>query len=405
MAKSEILVGIEIGSSQVCVAVGETARDGTLRILAVGEAQSAGIRKGEIVDFQSAEVCLREALADAENKAEVTIHTADCLGVTGAHIGSFNSRGVIAIPEDQDEITEEDCQAVQASAMEVSLPAQGVLLHELLQAYHVGGQSGVVDPVGMSGDRLEAEYHIIYGVAARVQNSMRCVSEVLDGPDDVAFNGYASAQVVLAPEQKQIGALILDMGGGTTDYVLYADGAVRASGVLAVGGDHITNDLSLGLRLPMTKAEKLKIEEGHASAATARPGDFVTLRDGTAFAERNIERHLMNSIIEMRVRETFDLVRARLEADRLLERIGAGVFLTGGCSLLKGIRGIAEDVFEAPVGTTRPDDISGITAAFENPRYSTAIGLVKYAQASKQVHAEPRLKKMIKALFGGLRVI
>lgn len=380
MARDSIVVGLEIGTSKVCAVVGETRGDGTIRILGVGQAPSRGVRKGEIVDFETAGKCIREALVDAEEKSDVMIGSV-YLGVTGGHISGFNNRGAVTIPEDRDEICEEDFEDVQASAREVSIPAPNMFVHSLLQHYYVDGQDGVLNPIGMLGRKLEADFHIIHGVATRIKNSVRCVKEV--GPEvlDVVYNPLATAQVLLDQNQKSLGALVVDFGGGTIDYLVYSDGAVRQSGSLAIGGDHITNDISLGLRIPMAKAERLKVEEGSVIIGGSRPGETITLKDETGFAGKEIEREMLNTIIHCRVREAFELLKKRLEEEDNLPFLGAGMMLTGGVSLLKGINHLAEEIFGMPVHLTHAQTVSGLTSAFENPQFSTAIGLIKYADA------------------------
>lgn len=380
MGRDQIAVGLEIGTSKVCAVVGEIKTDGTVKILGVGEAPSRGVRKGEIVDFETAGKCVREALVDAEEKSDVMIGSV-YLGVTGAHISSFNNRGTVTIPEDREEIDEQDFEDVQANAREVSIPAQNMFVHTILQHYYVDGQDGILNPIGMLGRKLEADFHIIHGVGTRIKNSVRCVKELDIEVLDVVFNPLAAAQVVLDQNQKNLGALVVDMGGGTTEYIVYVDGAVKASGCIGIGGDHITNDLSLGLRIPMARAEKLKVEEG--SVALGRPGrsEMIVLKDETGFAGKEIERELLNTIIHCRVRETFELLKRDLEQYNFLPYLGAGMLLTGGCSLLEGVNHLAEEVFGMPVHLTHAHTMSGLTSAFENPQLSTAIGLIKYAQA------------------------
>ncbi|PYK67856.1 MAG: cell division protein FtsA [Verrucomicrobia bacterium] len=260
MASNDLMVGLEIGTSKICVVVGETRLDGTTKILGVGQAPSRGVRKGEIVDFETAMKCVLEALSDAETKSDVMIKGV-YVGVTGAHIQSFNNRGCVILPDDHDEIDEQDIEDVKINAREVSIPAQNAFLHSIIQHYHVDGQNGVLNPIGMLGHKLEADFHIIQGVRTRIQNTIRCVKELPLEVEDVVFNPLASAQVVLGQQQKNMGALVIDMGGGITDYIRYVDGAVQQSGTLGIGGDHITNYISMRLRIPMARAEKLKIDE------------------------------------------------------------------------------------------------------------------------------------------------
>lgn len=379
MTSEDIVVGLEIGTSKVCAVVGETRHDGTVKVLGVGQAPSRGVRKGEIVDFDTAGKCVREALADAEEKSDVMIRSV-FLAVTGAHIESFNNRGAVSIPEEREEICEEDFEDVQAAAREVSLPSPNIFLHSILQHYYVDGQDGILNPIGMMGGKLEADFHIIHGVGTRIKNSVRCVKELDIEVEDVVFAPVAAAQVVLDLNQKNQGALVVDMGGGTTGYVVYSDAAVNQSGCLAVGGDHITNDISLGLRIPMARAERLKVDEGSVILGASMPGETVVLKDETGFAGREIEREMLNTIINCRVRETFELLKRQLADTSQLDFLAAGLLLTGGCSMLKGIDHLAEEVFGIPVHLTHAQTVSGITSAFENPQFSTAIGLIKYAQ-------------------------
>jgi cell division protein FtsA len=380
MGKESIVVGLEIGTSKICVVVGECKPDGTLSIIGVGQAPSRGVRKGEIVDFDTAQKCVREAIVDAEEKSDVTIESL-YLAITGSHICGFNNRGAVNIPEEQEEIEENDCIQVQSSAKEVSLPAPNTFIHEILQHYYIDGHEGILNPVGLGGHRLEADFHIIHGVRTRIQNGIRCVKELDIEVEDVVFNPYAAAQVVLEPAQKNLGALVIDMGGGTTDYIVYVSGVVKQSGVLAVGGDHINNDISMGLRIPLARAEKLKIEEGSAILGNNLPGETVYLKDDHGFVGREIERETLNTIIHMRMRETLEMLKRKMEEESYLNLLGAGIFITGGTSLLKGINHLAEEVFEMPVYLTHARTVAGVTSVSENPQFSTAIGLVRYAQA------------------------
>ncbi|MFL6530951.1 MAG: cell division protein FtsA [Chthoniobacterales bacterium] len=403
MASSDLMVGLEIGTSKICVVVGEGRPDGTIKILGVGQAPSRGVRRGEIVDFETAMKCVHEAVVDAETNSDVMIRSV-YVGVSGAHIQSFNNRGSVALPEERDEIDEQDIEDVKLNAREVSIPQQNAFLHSIIQHYHVDGQDGVLNPIGMLGERLEADFHIIHGVRTRIQNTIRCVKELPLDVEDVVFNALASAQVVLTPHQKTLGALVIDIGGGTTDYILYVDGAVKQSGCLAVGGDHITNDISMGLRIPMTRAEKLKIEEGGVTLGNCLPGETVLLKDDSGFAGKEIERETLNTIIHLRLRETFELLKRKLEEEQFINYIGEGIFITGGCSHLKGIDHLAEEIFEVPARVAHAQTMSGLTSAFENPQFSAAIGLIKYAQAV-QVDRRPTggFRRIFGKIFNGMR--
>lgn len=401
MAKEQINVGLEIGTSKICVVVAETRTDGPIRILGVGEAPSRGVRKGEIVDFSTASKCVHEALADAEEKSDVEIRSV-WTAVTGSHISSFNNRGAVALPEDQDEITEQDLLDVEHNAKDVTLPSTNSILHTIIQHYYVDGQPGVLDPVGMMGHQLEADFHIIHGVLTRVQNTIRCIKEARMEVEDVVISGIATAQVVATPQQKELGVAVLDIGGGVTDFIVYVDGAVRHSGVLAVGGDHLTNDISIGLRLPITRAERLKVEEGSVAPEALATSDTIVLKNDASFSGCEVERSVLNRIIHARVHELFELIRRKIESECPLGLLGAGVVITGGCSLLPGIQQLAEEVFEVPVSMARAHAITGPTSAFANPQYSTAIGLVRYAQAVQAETPKPSLLGQLGLKLGGL---
>lgn len=403
MASSDLMVGLEIGTSKVCVVVGEGRPDGTIKILGVGQAPSRGVRKGEIVDFETAMKCVHEAVVDAETKSDVMIKSV-YVTIAGSHIDSFNNRGSVVLPEDRDEIDEQDIDDVKINAREVSIPAPNAFLHSIIQHYHVDGQDGVLNPVGMLGGKLEADFHIIHGVRTRIQNTIRCVKELPLEVEDVVFSALASAQVVLTPHQKSLGALVVDIGGGTTDYILYIDGAVKQSGVLGVGGDHITNDISMGLRIPMTRAEKLKIEEGSVTLGNCLPGETVQLKDDSGFAGKEIDRETLNTIIHLRLRETFELLKRKIEEEPFFDYIGEGIFITGGCSHLKGIDHLAEEIFELPARVAHAQTMSGLTSAFENPQFSAAIGLIKYAQAVQSDRRPNRgFRRIFGKIFNGMR--
>ncbi len=403
MAKSNIYVGVEIGTSKVCVVVGEVRHDGAIKILGVGQAPSRGVRKGEIVDFETAQTCLHDALVRAEDRSDVMINNV-FLAITGAHIESLNNRGTIRIPEDQNEITDEDLEEVKEIARDVAIPQQNVFLHNIIRDYCVDGQRGVLQPSGMLGKVLEADYHIIHGIRTRVQNSIRCVREIPLDVEDVVFSPIASAQVVLTKEHKDRGVLLLDIGGGTTDYVLYGGGAIVQSGCIGVGGDHITNDISLVLKIPLSKAERLKVE--HGSAVVPEEGSLppVTLDDDPQFAGREVDPVLLAQIINARTEETFGALRDRLAEETDLDSLGAGVFLTGGCSKLAGLDQVAEGIFGLPVTRASVGSMSGASAAFENPQYSTPMGLIRYAQIleSERPKKSPvrRLGKKLGGMFG-----
>lgn len=398
MARDKIHVGLEIGTTKVCAVVAECRRDGEMRILGVGESPSRGVRKGEIVDFKNATQCVHDALADAEDRSDQEIKGV-WLAISGSHIKSFNNRSSVTLPEEST-ITAKEIESVEFKAKEIGIPKEDVILHSIIQRYYVDGQEGVIDPHGMMGSKLEAEFHIIHGVANRIQNTIRCVREFDIDVEEIVVNSVASAQVVLDDQQKQAGVVLIDIGGGVTDYIVYKDGVVCHTGVIAIGGDHITNDLCIGLKIPIARAEKLKIEEGSAITDNLTPGDKITLKNDTGFSGKDIERQLLNMIIQARLEELFSILRKRIHEVVPEHLLGAGILLTGGCSLLRGIRETAESVFPGtPVYLAHAQAVSGPMSAFENPQLSTCIGAAKYAQAVYSEMPEESLLGRLKGFF------
>src|SRR5256884_2523159 len=270
MASCDLIVGLEIGTSKICVVVGETRPDGTLKILGVGQAPSRGVRKGEIVDFETAMKCVHEAVVDAEQKSDVMIRSV-YVAVAGGHIQSFNNRGCVILPEERDEIDDQDVEDVKINAREVSIPAQNAFLHSIIQHYHVDGQDGVLNPVGMLGGKLEADFHIIHGVRTRIQNTIRCVKELPLEVEDVVFSALASAQVVLTQHQKNLGALVIDIGGGRRDYILFVYGVVKERGGRAGGGEPNSNEMLIGSLIRMSRAAPSRCRsEEHTSELQSR---------------------------------------------------------------------------------------------------------------------------------------
>jgi cell division protein FtsA len=384
MAKAQLHVGLEIGTTKTVAVIAETRSDGILRVIGTGETPSRGVRKGEIVDISKITLCLNDAVAEAEEKADREI-TSVVAAITGSHLEGLNSRGGITIPEDRDEIEEEDVLEVEESARDVIIPQGNAFLHTMIQHYYVDGQAGVNSPIGMMGRRLEAEFHVVHGTRTRVQNTLRCVQEANLKVQNVVMSAVASSQALLDDSDKDIGALVVDIGGGTTDYILFRDGAVRASGALAVGGDHITNDIAIGLRVPTKSAEKLKTEQADVSPGATAARGVIEIEDPT-YAGEPVERRVLNLVTEARVKEIFTLLKKRLQFERHAQFCGRGVLLTGGTAELKGVASLASEVFGVPARTAcaRGGGVTGPSTLFEQPRFACVVGLVLYAQAAQE---------------------
>ena len=374
---SSIIVGLEVGTSKVCAVVGEIGAAGALNIVGVGQARSRGVRKGEIVDVALAGEDIRNAIVEAEQMADVEIRSV-YLGVTGGHIRGFNNRGVHPVVSADREITPQDVEDVTKNAKAINLPAENAVLHAIRQHFLVDGQSGIADPVGMLGARVEVDMHVVHGGFNRLQNPIRAVKGLQLEVEAIVFNGLASALALLTPEQKELGALVIDMGGGTTEYIVYGGGIIKHTGVLAVGGDHVSNDLAYGLKVPLGRAEQLKIEYGGAFMEDSVKGRNVTLPNENGLPERTINLEHLRRIMSARVEEIFQLIEQELSAQGLLDHLRCGVLLCGGGSNIPGIHKLSENVLQLPTTLGRTNSISGIKSALDHAEFATAIGLVKY---------------------------
>ena len=282
--RTKIHVGLEIGTSKTCMVVGEVKADSAVKILGIGETKSAGIRKGEIGDFSQARACLKDALAKAEDASDVEIGSV-FLAVTGSHIQGVNHRGTFRLPDGEPVVAPEHVEEARTIAREVPIPAEHVYLHPIIRNYWLDGLEHSTSPVGLYGKTVEADFHVVHGIGTRIQNSIKLVREVPLEVDDIVFSPIATAQMALDREQRERGALVIDIGGGTTDYALYLNGVITASGCIPVGGDHITNDIHLVTGLPFSKAEQLKVTEGDASGDPARSVGNARLTDDRGYGE------------------------------------------------------------------------------------------------------------------------
>ena len=380
---SSIIVGLEIGTSKVCAVVGESSTTGNLNILGLGQARSRGVRKGEIMDAPAAEEDVRAALTEAEAMSNTEIRSV-YLGVTGAHIRGFNNRGVHPVVSADREIGEEDVQDVIKNAKAINLPAEHCIIHAVRQHFHVDGQKGIINPVGMCGSRLEVDVHVIQGHINRLQNPIRVVRALQIDVELPVFTGMASALSVLGPEQKETGALVIDMGAGSTEYVVCADGIIKHTGALAVGGDHISNDLAYGLKLPLARAEQLKIEYGSALCEDNIKGQVLTLGNDLGRPGKSINLEHLRKIMSLRVAEIFQLIAQDIERQDLQDELRAGVFVCGGGARIPGIQSLAERAFNLPAYLGKANSISGLKTAIDQPEFSTAIGLVKFGSMQQK---------------------
>ena len=395
--KEQIIVGLEVGTSKTCAVVGEVVDDGSILIIGIGQASSQGVRKGEIVDMDAAAKSIHQAIAEAEDNADVEIRNIYA-SISGGHIRCFNNRGSVVITNDDREITEEEVRSVLHNAKAVNIPVENVVIHAIRQHFFVDGHNGITNPVGMIGAKLEADVHVVHGVRTRLQNTIKCIKEVPLDVANIAVSSLASALAVLTTEDQQLGALVIDIGGGTTDYIAYVNGTIQHSGVLAVGGDHITNDIAVGLRIPIPRAEKIKLE--HGSVQWPIDDETITLKADLGLPDRQVSKEQLCHIMNLRIEETLTLVKKELDRQDLIPYLRAGVFITGGCARLRGLEPIAQQIFGLPIHIGHSQTINGPTAAIESPEYSTAIGLVRFALGTQRdQHQAPTIGRKIGQTF------
>ena len=400
---ANIIVGLEIGTSKVCAVVGEQSADPAkagLNIIGLGQARSRGVRKGELVDTQQAEEDVRNAIVEAEQMADVEIRSV-YLGVTGGHIRGFNNRGVHPVVSADREITDDDVRDVIKNAKAINLPTENSVVHAIRQHFFVDGQDGVTNPVGMLGSRLEVDMHVVHGNTNRLQNAIRLVKGMQLEVDEIVFNGLASSLALLSNEQKELGALVIDIGGGTTDYVVYTDGVIKHTGVLAVGGDHVSNDLAYGLKVPLSRAEKLKLEHGSALADDAAKGQTVTITNELGLPLKTVNIEHLRRIMSLRLEEIFLLIAQDLDQLGLLDYLRAGVFLCGGGARVPHIAKLAEPILQMPVSLGQTNSVSGLKSALGQPEFVTGIGLAKFGSfKARKREGRPSLTQGIKGALG-----
>lgn len=406
--KPSLIVGLDIGTSSIKLAVGERRPDGGLSLIGSHRVESRGVRKGEVVNHDEAGACLLQAIQEAEDVLNMEIREVE-LALTGGHIESANHRGSIPIRRDTREITEEDVAEVVENARTCVLLGDGkVVLHVIRQQFYVDGKDGVVDPIGHLGSKLEANAHCIYGIGTRFQNTMNCLharSETSVQVNNWVFSGLASALSVLNQRDKELGAIVLDIGAGTTEYVVYGPGMIRQTGVLAVGADHLANDLFLGLKLhSRRRAETMIREYGSVWWDAAIRGKTVTVKTSDLLLDRERTFFLehIHMILHCRMNEILQIIHDRVCAQGLHETVGAGVFLTGGCARIRGLVDLTQSIFKMPATIAVPQGFDGQVEHLEDPEMSTVVGLVKYGwmKRGEAVATHGGLKSYFMRLLG-----
>jgi cell division protein FtsA len=372
----EILVGIDVGTTKVCTLVGRVEDDKSIRILGVGIEPSEGIRKGMIVDLAAASQAITKSVEKAESTSGLEI-TSALVSMAGAHVSSVNSRGAVGV--NGDTVEQYDMLHALDQARAVAIPYDREIIHVIQRGYSVDGQDGIRNPKGMHGYRLEVEAHIITASAATSDNLRQCVGAAGVQIQQFVLNPLASAEVVLTDQERQMGVAVCDIGGGTTDLALYVNGDVWHTMVLAVGGNHITQDIAHGLRLAFPQAEDLKKQHGYAVRTGVGSEEYFSIRPFGEDRPVQINRQEMAHIIEARVEEIFSLTLQEIKRSGYDGLLPAGMVLTGGTSLLPGIKRVASEVLGIPVRTAQPENLTGLVDRLRSPAYSTGVGLLRWA--------------------------
>lgn len=379
LAETRIVCGLDIGTTKATAIVADVADPGAIRLLGVGTATSDGLRRGAVVDLERTTTAVSRAVEAAERMAEVPVRSV-VAGIAGDHIRSLNSRGVIAVASRDQEIGPGDVARVVEAARAVAIPADREVLHVLPQEYVVDSQRGIREPVGMCGVRLEAEVHIITGSAAAARNLLRAIERAGLRVDDLVLQPLASSRAVLSSDEEDLGVVLLDIGGGTTDIAVFHQGAIRHTAILGLGGSNITADLAIGLRAPIERAERLKLESGFAMGCLAPAGEAVAV-PGASGRRSEILRQTLAEMIEPRVEEILTHAWREVRRAQCADFLGSGVVLTGGSAALPGIVELAEEIFGMPARRGNPRPFAEAGVDLEHPMFATAVGLVRYAAA------------------------
>lgn len=383
MASAHIVTGLDVGTTKICALIAEATPDGGLSILGVGECSSSGLRRGNLVHLEATVEAVRTALGQAEQVAGTSVRGVYA-GVAGDHIRSINSRGVIAISGREGEVTAEDLQRVVEAARAVAIPSSRAILHVIPQEFLVDDQSGIKDPVGMTGVRLEAEVHIITASATAVRNLVKSIERAESKVIEMVASPLASAWSVLEEDERRLGVVMLDIGAGTTDVAVYFDDSVYHTAVISMGGAQITNDIAIGLRTPLDAAEQIKVRYGCALASLLGSEESLEIPGVGGRPARTVSLQVLAAIIEPRVEEILTLARDEVARLQGADILAAGIVLTGGSAGLRGISELAERVFEMPARVGLPRSAGGVADLAGDARHATALGLVRYGASRLQ---------------------
>ncbi len=399
--KDKYLVGLDIGSTKTCVLLAEIENE-QVRFLALGAAESKGLRKGLIVNLDSTVSSIRRAVEEAESVANVPVESA-VIGVAGAHVRGVNSRGGISLGNRGRDVERDDVRRAVDAARNIAMPEDREVLHVLPHEFMVDAQNGIHDPIGMVGHRLEANVHVVTSSMAATQNLVSAANKAGILINDTVLEPLASAEACLTQDEKDLGCCLLDIGGGTTDLVVFGGGVVRHTGTVAIGGDHFTNDLAVGLRTPIPEAEKIKHRHGCACSELLHDDGAIEIASVGDRPPRTVFARNLTEIIEPRTQELLAMVGDDLRRAGLERQIPAGFVLAGGGAQLNGFGELAEQVFELPVRLAEPRGILDLPESVAKPEYATVVGLVMYAAKSRRASAQKgnNFVSKLKAMFAG----
>ena len=379
MSQTRTYVGLDIGTTKISAIIAEMdpeSRD--IKIVGVGMSPSEGLRRGVVVNLEKTVASIARAVEEAERMAGVQVKGVYA-GIAGDHIRSINSRGVIAVSRKDNEISQADVDRVVDAAKAVAIPMDREIIHVIPQEFIVDDQDGIKDPIGMSGVRLEAEVHIITGAVTSAKNICKSITRAGLKVHDLVLEPLASSHAVLGPDERDLGVVLLDIGGGTTDVAVFYEGSIRHTAIVPLGGASVTNDIAIGMRTPIDQAERVKIEHGCALTSMVGPLEKLVVTGVGGRGDKEIPRAQLASMIEPRMEEIFALSNREVKKNHFADLLGAGVVLTGGTSLLPGAVELAEQIFEMPVRRGVPSGLSGLMENVRDPRYSTGVGLILHA--------------------------
>ncbi|PLX92059.1 MAG: cell division protein FtsA [Desulfuromonas sp.] len=380
--KENLIVGLDIGTTKICAIIASMTDSG-LDIVGIGTSVSRGLRKGVVINIESTVEAIKKALQEAELMAGCEINSVFA-GIAGAHITGFNSQGVIAIKNR--EVTSEDVQRVIDAAKAIAIPMDREVIHVIPQEFIIDDQDGIKEPLGMSGVRLESKVHIVTGAVASAQNIVKSCNKANVNVADIVLEPLASSEAVLSADEKELGVAIVDIGGGTTDLAIFVDGAIKHTSVLSLGGNHLTNDIAVGLRTPMAEAERIKHAYGSCLTSDIGKDETIEVPSVGGREPRVLSRQLLAEILEPRVEEIFSLVNREIVRSGYEDLIASGVVITGGTSILPGMPELAEQIFNLPVRRGFPQGIGGLIDVVNSPIYATGVGLVIYGSKNQEIN-------------------